>query len=1062
MAALKVFKSSAGSGKTFKLVQSYLQLVLEQPTSYKQILAITFTNKASWEMKERILIMLKSLAKGEQSTMRSILENYFRSQGWEVNITDQAKKVLTYILHDYSRFSVSTIDSFFNQVVRAFSRELGLSVNFEVEIDQQSVLKEITDNLMLEIGKDDQLTKWLKEFAFDKMEDDRDWNIQRDIENLGSELFNEQFQQIRDKIYRDREDVRSYLSDFIQHINQIAFQYRNTLKSYAKEVLAFTESYGLEPSDFANKHKSLIVNFDNLLSQDDLEQANKFLNKFKKLTDSSKLASKQSEKRQLINQCARDGLFELLGDIADFIEKEHPRYLSVKAIKSHVYSFGILADLEKHLKAYRQENELLLIPDLNNLLKHITAKTDSPFIYEKVGHRFSHFLLDEFQDTSNFQWDNLRPLLINALSDQKENLIVGDVKQSIYRWRGGNPDMLVNRIYDDLASFRELLEENNLTVNYRSFGHVVNFNNAFFREVPEVIKEDEVLKNPEFLEKAYQGVEQEFLSNNADQGYVHVHFVGKREEKDFTAVVKKYLIESLNGFFERGYDYRDVAILVRTKAQAKLIAQYLSSEENQLPVISSDSLMVSYSTKVQLLVHLFYYLNDPASQLVKTYLLNDYQRYIQKASVVNNQLFKGWQEEGYLTSILPRDLFTEWDHLKKLPLYELGESLIRIFGLNDNNDAYLQRFLDLLLDFTGRSHSDLNHFLEWWEDQGKKESVQVPSGENAIRLETIHKAKGLEFPVVLLPFTDWSLGGRSGNLIWVEPAEEPFNQFPYLPVTYNSDLNKTIFNDTYQEELMLSYLDNINLLYVSFTRAIEELYVFAPDPRDNNGNVKKNKVNGLMYEVLMRDNGGFLRTFQDKPDIKFQVGSQNNVKESKAVSLQVDTMWNLPSNPWRSKLNFRSKSNNLLNLSEEEVPDNLNRGLLIHSVLAEINGIDDLDDSINQYYHEGLVGYNELATLKYDLKEILNLPEVKEWFDGTWHTFNEREILLPDGTVYRPDRVITFGKKAKVIDYKTGKPDNKDENQIKRYGKSLLDMGYETIEQFLLYIDSKSVYQVET
>lgn len=1061
LAALQVFKSSAGSGKTFTLVQYYLQLVLKEPSSYRQILAVTFTNKATWEMKERILATLKSLANGEASTMRSVLEDYFQSQGAVVNITDQAKTVLTYILHDYSRFSVSTIDSFFNQVVRSFSRELGLSVNFEVEIDQQGVLKEVTDRLMLEIGKDEQLTKWLREFAFDKMEDDRDWNIQRDIEGLGRELFNEQFQQIRDQIYREQEDLRSYLGEFIKHIDQIAFQYKNKLKSYAKEVLELTESYGLEPTDFAKKQSSLIVNFQKLFNQNDLEQANKFLGKFKKIEDPSQLASKHSEKRQLIIQCAEEGLFDLLSYIAEFIENEHAKYASVKAIKSHIYAFGILADLEKHLKNYRQENELLLIPDLNNLLKQITAKTDSPFIYEKVGHRFSHFLLDEFQDTSNFQWDNLRPLLINSLSDEKENLIVGDVKQSIYRWRSGNPNMLINRVYDDLASFQGLIKNQNLAVNYRSLGHVVSFNNAFFREVPEVIKENELLANSGFLEKAYQGVEQDILPDNVDQGFVQVYLFSKRDEQNFSEIAQEHLIDSLNAFFERGYNYRDIAILVRTNAQAKVTAQLLSSEDNKLPVISSDSLMVSYSTKVQLLVHLCYYLNDPSSNLVKTYLLNDYLRYFQKAQVNNDQIFKGWQDKDYLTTILPGDFFAEWGNLKKLPLYELGESLIRIFHLNDSNDAYLQRFLDMLLDFTGRAHADLNHFLEWWEEQGKKEAVQVPAGEDAIRLETIHKAKGLEYPVVVLPFTDWSLGGGGGNLIWVEPAEEPFNQFPYLPVTYQSGLNETLFKDTYQEELMLSFLDNTNLLYVSFTRAIKELYVYAPDPRDKQGNVKMNKVNGLIYEVLMRNMDGNLSTFQDEDGIRFEVGHLADGKGDKSDSLRVETMSKLPSNPWRSKLTFRAHSNEVIDTSKSEISENLNRGLLIHGVLANIRVLDDLDESINQYYFEGLVGDHELASLKEDLKEILNIPKVQEWFDDNWHIHNEEEILTPDGTVYRPDRVITFGKKAKVIDYKTGKPDDKDENQIKRYGRSLKDMGYEDVEQILLYIDSKQIHQVE-
>ncbi len=1066
MSHLKVYKSSAGSGKTFTLVEFYLFLVLQDPKVYKNILAITFTNKATWEMKERIIETLKSLGKGQESPMRTQLEKKLNSRDRKIDITNNAQRVLSQILHDYSRFEVSTIDSFFNKVIRAFSRELGLSVNFEVGIDQEKVLQEVTDRLMLEIGKDEALTSWLRDFAFDKIEDDRDWNIQKDIEHLGKELFGEKFQQMRENFQEEGKGVRHLLADFIKQLDQYSSRYNRDLNHYAKEVIELVNDYGLRPQDFSGGDKSVIVNFQKILANKDLSQGEKFLKKFKKLDGPEKLAAKNSDKRDQIVQCAEEGLFDLLETIAEYLDKYHAWYLSIRAVKSHIYAFGILTDLEERLKDYRKENELLLIPDINNLLRQITNETDSPFIYEKVGQRYSHFLIDEFQDTSDFQWDNLKPLVINALANRNRNLIVGDVKQSIYRWRGGNPDMMVNRLYNDLDDFRELIKAENLNTNFRSFGNLVAFNNHFFNKAIDILLKETDLENPDFIAKAYGEIKQQALPENGEKGFVHFQFKAKNPDLHFEEEIKPEIMNTLEDLFLRGFQYQDIAILVRTNAQAKDTAQYLASLENPIPVISSDGLSIGYSTAVRFLVNLLYYLHDPSSPLVHTYLLNDYLRYFRDANIPNDEIFNDWQDQALLKKFFPDYFFQEWEILKKLPLYELGERLIQIFGLEQNNDAYIQRFLDLLLDFTNQNFSDLNKFLDWWEEKGKFQSVQTPLGENAVRLETIHKAKGLEYPVVLMPYASWDLNssGKSGNnLIWVKTHHDPFTKFPFLPVSFSSSLDETIFQPDYQKELMLTYLDNINLLYVGLTRAVEELFVFAPDPRDKKGALKLNKVNALIYQVFLEDENMGLSGSEANSSWVFEKGEKRQKRDQqKSFDFdEVKTMANLPSKPWQGKLAFRSRSNEFLEGFKGDLAKKKHHGLIVHGILEKIRYKDDLRNTIDSYFFEGLIENDAKASIKNTLEEILKLPHVAEWFSEDWAIMNEREILMPDGTIYRPDRVITKGFKAKVIEYKTGQSESQHKTQVKKYGEALHELGYEKVEKYILYLEEKRVVPIE-
>lgn len=1070
MANLTVYKSSAGSGKTFTLVLNYLKLLLKTPYQFRHILAVTFTNKATREMKERIIEQLSKMAAGEHTKMAMIIEKDEQlNKNEKLDWQKQASITLSLILHDYSRFQVTTIDSFFHQVIRSFAKELNLPLNFEVELDQTSVLNAISDEVMLDIGRDQSLTRWLRDFAFSKMEEDKGWDIQRDIRELGRELFNEQFQKIQYKIFKGQQDLRTDFENLLKALNQIVHQYEQTANRYAQKVMDLVESFGLEPRNFKGGVKSgLIGDFRKLIDNRDPGKLENFYIKFQKLEGPEELSSKNSEFKEKILQCAENGLWERLIEVADFYEKQKHPYQTALAIKSNFYSFGILSDLSNKLKAYRQAHELLMISDMNNLLRQITTQTDVPFLYEKVGQHYQHFLIDEFQDTSDFQWDNFKPLLLNALAGRQFSMLVGDVKQSIYRWRGGNPRLLMDQIFKDFSQFESSLQEETLSVNYRSRGLIVRFNNAFFGLAPSLIAKNTQIPNGEILTQAYEDVVQQPADPYDEEGYVEIQFLKEEKSLPFQEQARNELLEKLGEIFNEGYQYRDVAILVRTNLEAKRTANFLNIEASSYPVISTDSLVLGYSTKVKFLVNLLGYLHDPSNAMVKTRLLNDYLRYLKGDDQDGlHSLFSDVKDgqDALFRSKMPKAFFEKFPAISRLPLYEMVEELIDLFDLNIEGDAYIQRFLDQVLDYGQQYRVDIPGFIEWWWDKGRQEAVQVPEAANAIRIETVHRAKGLEYPVVMVPYAKWEMGHKGGaqqQFLWVSPDKAPFDQVPYLPVALKQSLADTYFAEPYYEDLLFSYLDNLNLLYVTLTRAIDQLYIWAPDPHNAKGELNSKNVNGLLYQVIKE--GGYqsekdLRSHWNEEESCLTLGSKPRLQPSANPEKGVHQLPGLPTNPWRDKLTIRPRANQMVN-EERDNPSAVDHGLIVHGILEQMTTKEDLDRILNKFYSEGLFTKAEQERLKKNLKTVLELPEVENWFTANWQIMNEREILMPDGIVYRPDRVMTFGSKAKVAEFKTGKPENTHERQVRAYAEALSQLGYEEIKPYLLYIADKEVREV--
>ncbi|MGH2575309.1 MAG: UvrD-helicase domain-containing protein, partial [Ignavibacteria bacterium] len=756
-----IYKSSAGSGKTYTLVKEYLKLVLQNPDDFRHILAITFTNKTAEEMKTRIINNLVGLSKGSESN----LESELRKEGLKGDVKIKAKKVLQNILHKYFYFSVMTIDSFFHKVIRAFAKELKLQFGFNVELEEDAVMNKVVDTVLDEAGTNKELTEYLEELTFYSMDDNKGWWIDAKIKNLGKEIYKERFWQKRIKdILKDKKKIRKVISKLFQ----ILKEYESKMESFGREAEKIMVDFGNIPEDYPNKSKSFMVWLVNKPST----KPNTFVSEANRSIKNCWNRNSKSSVRQSIE----NGIYEILKEAYEFYQENKKPYFSAKELLKTIYMLGIFGDLIEKLRDWRDENRALLISDTNTILTEVISGETSPFIYERIGNTYKNFLMDEFQDTSTFQWNNMLPLLINALSEGSFSMVVGDVKQSIYRFRNGNMMLMLMQIKDDLKQYKDLIEEKELLENFRSKIEIVNFNNKFFTKIRELALPDIPFEMQELMMKSYEQVEQS-TDRCRDGGYVKVQFAEKDEGRKMSAseIAGEILIETVSEVLRDGYRQQDIFILVRKKTDGTEAARLLI--EKGYNVVSSESLLLTNSPKVKLIINLLKYITDNKNQLARTEVLYNYQ--LLNNSLENldkifrdkeNALFAKTFPAGFLKNggINPR--------LYRLNLYELVENLIIIFGLNDKADAYLLRFLDVIDEYTQKNSADIAGFFDWWDENFGNYSIVVPAGEDAVNIMTIHKAKGLESPVVIVPYANWKTDAM--DFIWTSSEKAPFNELP--------------------------------------------------------------------------------------------------------------------------------------------------------------------------------------------------------------------------------------------------------------------------------------------
>ncbi|MFC2124006.1 UvrD-helicase domain-containing protein [Bacteroidota bacterium] len=1095
-----LFRSSAGSGKTYNLAQEYLSLVLKYPDNYKRVLAVTFTNKSTNEMKTRIVNQLAAIAEGNTSSDVAI---YLEKRiGFDPEqLQERAKEVLTRILHGYSFFAVSTIDSFFQRIISAFTRETGISGGYGIELDKKKVLTEVVDQIYQEISDNVQLRNWLVRYSEAKVDENKSWDVRKELIDRGMDLLKEDYQKIT-------EDVKGgFKSDndkikFLKRLQEKRAIIENTMSTDASKALEIMDHYDLDTEDFTQKNSGVGAYFLKL-SRKVIEEPNNYVKNA--IMDKGNWFPKTSSRKKEILNALDNGLYDQLIKINEYYQENKRIYYSIIAIQPLFYGFAILLEIENRLSDYRLENRVILVSDLTKFLRIIIGENDTPFIYEKTGSIFHHFLIDEFQDTSSFQWDNFRPLVDNALAQNRLCLAVGDVKQSIYRWRGGDWRIITRDLNQDIGSSRIEIKE--LDTNWRSLPVIVDFNNYIFKHAPNTISAllfdhqvscdnegiiNRLKANNQVVSDAYSDAIQKVAEKNLKKGIegkIQIQFFDddKDAELEWKEKVLHKLPEILESLQDDGLNIGDIAILVREKKDGARVANYLMDYQNsektkpgyRYSVISSESLFLPASHAIRIIINTMQLLYNSDDRIALFNILY-YSHLMNHSNQLDlNRIYpliaeKEIEDPAWI-QFLPDEFLTRFHDLATYSLHDLTEELIRIFKLNQypGEYAFLMTFQDTLLDYHKNGRGDLEDFLGWWLENGSEISIQASDGLNAARILTIHKSKGLQFKAVIIPFCDWDLDhSRNSPILWCKNDDPLFESAGYLPVRYGSKLNQTFYEEEYYTEQIMAYMDNLNLLYVAMTRAEEAMYVFGNQPKiENDGSVKIKRSGDLLYSLVSSYGENYSKedsalsgketSFDwDENQKLFCIGKVESYQGT-SVSGSINLLDEYISGPWIRKIQIRSEENEYFeSVDAKEIRSRINYGLIVHDILSRVIHKNQLESALKRSVIEGSISQNDKKTFQDKIKKLWEDPKINDWFSGNWQVKTEVPVLPKTGDLYRLDRVMIKGDSAIVVDYKTGSPTNKDKDQVNRYIQLLREMGFKKVEGYLLMIEKNELLKV--
>lgn len=1100
MSSLEIYKASAGSGKTFRIVREYLTMVFQRPEAYKNILAVTFTNKATAEMKDRILKDLSALASGNPSGHLEYLKGEFH-QG-EQDIRNKAARILQLILHDYSRFSVSTIDSFFQRVIRAFSREMRLNASYRTEIDTQVVLEEAIDRLFMEIDHNPGLKNWMVDYAERNLKEGRSWNFREDLTGRGKELFKEEFKLFSEPLLKKLAD-KSYLSQYHLELKAVIDDYELKLKEIGKQGLVLISAQGLCTDDFKYGKSSFANHFNKLAAGNFELPGSRTLEACNNPDAWSKATDKQPLKDK-ISQVYQSGLNDLLIRSIDMINTEGVGANTAKAITANLFAFGLLTDIALKVQEVAREKNFVLLNDASQLLRTVIAGSDSPFVYEKMGSVYRNFMLDEFQDTSKLQWYNFKPLIDNSLSEGNRNIIVGDVKQSIYRWRNGDWNMLATQVEKDMSHFGSTVVS--LDTNWRSAKKVIEFNNILFKESARLLNNDfetalsgsgqlsvETSQLSGIIEQAYRDHYQYFSGKGPLEGYVRLQFIENDEgdkKKDARQKAIDLMILQIEAVQANGVRPGDIAILVRGRNEGSMIAKALLEYKISHPespycydVISNDSLIIGQSPVVQFILNFFSLFAGVDNDIVKSDLVYGYYNYLLPLTINPAEHPSPDRYHEWLTNEreIP-EIFRAWFRtdgndafdasLLSLPLFELTSRIAQNFGLNKIKGelVYLEAFLDLVLLYGREEAGGPAGFLEWWQTSGSTKTISLSEGQNAISVLTIHKSKGLEFHTVIVPMCDWEITPLPSKApyIWCHPVQPPFDKMDLVLVRYGTALQRTLFSDAYLKEMLYSSVDNLNLLYVALTRAVSSLIVFCPyTPKLNNPYKCINALiqgvieNPPLLDTADREKYIDLSEFWDPVSKILEIGSIKKVlypaDREAADSRKLNSLI-LAGNSNRLKLRIHSDS--YYDLYDTLKSERIGHGKLMHELFEKIATLSDVSPSIRKMVSEGKI--STATGMEYErlIFAILEKEPFRSWFSGEWKVLNERNILRGDEKQHRPDRIMIKGTQLTVVDYKTGARSDHHFTQVRGYLHDFQKMGYDQSKGYLWYLTDNEIVEV--
>ncbi len=1074
---LTIYSASAGSGKTFQLTRIYLTRLFRSRYNYRKILAVTFTNKATAEMKNRILDQLYRLANGQNSEyLNHLIKDTGRN---EEEIRNEATELLFSVLHDFSRFSISTIDTFFQKVIRSFARETGLHYGFNVELDHSIILSLAIDKMIASSAEDIELKEWLTEYVLRNLESEKSWNLKVEITKLAEELFREKFKTLPENEKEKFKD-KTFLRDYIQKIKSILSKIEEKTRKLGNELQDYYSRFDLSDNMFYQKSRG-IPGFIRSLSEGKVVLPN---NNVKLVLGDNPRWSAKDPSPQLIN-AINGGLHETLTEAITFCEKNFSVYHTALAVSANIYTLGILSDVLIQVRNVASDENSFLISDSGEMLSLITNGDQAPFIYEKTGNAYENYMIDEFQDTSFLQWKNFHPLILESMGRGCDNLIVGDIKQSIYRWRNSDWRILAdlqNNKVDNERIFRKMLD-----YNWRSRSGIIRFNNTLFTVIPE--QTDRYFTNEGFnsdFKNLYDGAIQSDPGKK-EGGYIRLEFVegtdlsgmdsknsGKKKSRN---VWKQNVLEKIPGIIEtiqdHGYQASDIGIIVREGREGESVVRKMidysngCSSEKQIKynynIVSDDSLALSSSYAVTFIIAVLKVLCDPEDMISHAEMLRFYTLLNKADNSVVVNLYNESLAEG-THGMFPGGYNQFLEKIRNRPLFEITENIISFFGLGEfsENVPYLETFQDEVLNFTLNRNSDCDTFLEWWETRGSRKSISLPANQNSARVLTIHKAKGLEFKVVILPFLSWNLDHAAGKqpVLWIRPEVSPFDEIEIVPVKYVKALTETHFEKDYFMEKYFSFIDNINLLYVAMTRAIDAIYGFIPQTSGNSVTVSSVLKNALGSDYNPAGSRGLiLKKYYDMEGEVFEYGEipgTPDIKESnETIKADAYRVNNKP-----ESLRLRLHGINYLTSSGKDKLCKIDYGNLIHEAFEGINTIADVPDALNKLINEGKITETDYHSLEEKLNALLKSVEYRDWFSPGLRIMRESEILTSSGGTRRPDRVIIKDDRAIVIDYKSGKEHRHYSEQALEYGRLLSHMGYNIVELYLWYVDINKIVTV--
>ncbi len=1060
MSGLTIYRASAGSGKTYTLARDFISLVITEPELYKHILAVTFTNKATDEMKNRILEELHKLSLGDGSPMMEFIAS--DNKLTESEVSGRAKLILESILHNYSRFHIETIDRFFQKAIRAFTREIGLSGGYQIELDSERILSEAIDEMLMDLDDDPELLKWFVEFAREKVQEGKNWNLKRDLLILGKELNKEGFQVGSGELIKQLEDKKEF-SAFQQELMQIKYRFENSLKEYAKKAMGIMVSEGLDTGSFKGQW-GVAYFFKRLLEENFAPPTATILNA---LDEPTQWYTKTSDDIDRITAAYQNGMNDLLKSCIRLYEKDYKNYRSAEGVRNFLYTLGILTDISRRMRRVAESQGIFLLSDASRFLYGIIGDNDAPFVYEKIGNYFHHFMIDEFQDTSGLQWKNFKPLIENSLAYDRKCLVVGDVKQSIYRWRNSDWEILSEHVQKQFNP--EQLDMQGLKYNWRSLENIIGFNNLFFKQAREIFHahfnddaEEDSLHAAK-VNRAYTDVDQEVPEAVDRQGgHIRVSLIPDPEEGTWKDIADIQVIKHIEDLQDAGVGPSETVILVRSKRDGKRIADAILEYKSSRPdskylydVISNESLYLYNSTSVRILVNALRFLVSPHDRVNLACLVFDYNVFTGKISAEDgslDELMNGFRK-GEAAS-LPEKFLDE--SLRYLTLTELTERIIALFSLDKQEEQtpYILGFQDIVLDYCRGGGADVNSFLNWWDENGEEKSLAVSEDQEAIQVMTIHKAKGLEFKAVIIPYCNWSFDHRSPNpeILWCRPSEEPFKRLSLLPVQYSKTLEDTIFAEEYAEEKFRVYMDHLNLLYVAFTRARESLVVFTPEGKAD----KFTDVSALIKRVLKNTDSPSGGTWDDTET----TWTKGDFTFSPAESVKMDQILlrDISSHEFSGKLRLIYRG---MDFFDPDAGQRVQDGTVMHEIFARIRTSEDIDRALDSVCREGIIDIDRSERLRPEINRLMQMDTVKEWFDGSWKVIAEQDILTKDGSIRRPDRVMLKSDEVIVVDYKFGQKKSSGHlAQVKKYASMLKQMKYEQVKGFIWYVNLNEVVGV--